>query len=125
MSEHLKNSSWHSSWQWRAIEATQAHKSKLGCILLACIGRGQNKVPRFGRQAIITSDGYVTCPFLDRHGEGHAHSLVCTVDDLVRNFRGLADHLKLSDEERIEMFAAVRKWVSTDYRPGFSGELFN
>jgi hypothetical protein len=125
MSEHkLKPDLGPETWQWKAIQATQAHTSQLGCILLACLGRGLNKLPRFGRQATITSDGYVVSAFVTKAGEFHANAFVCSIGDLIRNFRGLADHLKLSDDERTEMFTAVRKWCAVDYRPGASGELF-
>jgi hypothetical protein len=112
------------SWQWKAIEATQAHTSQLGAILLAALDMGRNKLPRFGRKAIITAEGAVVAPFITRASEFHAHAFVCSVADLIRNFRGLADHLKLSDTERTEMFTTVRRWCATDYRPGASGELF-
>lgn len=36
--------------------------------------------------------------------------------DLEYEFRKLADHLKLSDNERIEMFDAVKRWVASDQR---------
>lgn len=104
------------TWQYRAVEATGGPKSLLGAILLAVLKKQRNTRPQFIGNATITSDGFVMCSFVTRDGE-HKHSaFVCDVPDLVRNFRGLADHLKLTDAERNELFLAVRNWIATDYR---------
>ena len=105
------------SWQFRAIEATHGPKSKLGAILLAVLERQRRTRPQFVGKATITSDGFVMCSFTDKHGNHHLGAFVCEVDELVRNFSGLADHLKLDDIERLQMFAALRNWIATDYRP--------
>ena len=103
-------------WQLKAIEATKAHQSRLGCILLACLKLGRNKVPRFGLEAIVTSDGYVQADFVDRHGQGHHAAFVGELQEIIDNFRGLADHLKMEDQDRRELFEAVRGWIVADYR---------
>jgi hypothetical protein len=36
--------------------------------------------------------------------------------ELRDEFRRLADQAKLADDERIEMFAAIRNWIIADYR---------
>lgn len=104
------------SWQYRAIEATKGNQSQLGAILLAVLGRAPKHPPRFHGLASITSDGFVMCDFTGRDGNYRYSALVCDTSDLVRNFRGLADHLKFSDAERTAMFDEVRKWISLDYR---------
>lgn len=105
------------TWQYRAVEATGGNQSKLGAIVLAILGKfppsGRNM---FGRTCTITSDGYVMADFTDRDGELHLGAFVGDVADLIRNFRGLADHLKLKDAERQEMFAELRKWIAKDWR---------
>lgn len=110
------------SWQYRAIAATRGNQSRLGCILLACLGRNAKHPPAFGANAIITSDGFVMAHFVGKDGRGHHGALVGEISDLVGNFRGLADHLKLSDIDRKEMFDKVRQWISLDYR--IKKELF-
>ncbi len=56
--------------------------------------------------------------FVGKDGRAHHSAFVGSVSDLVRNARGLADHLKLTDADRAELFAAVRDWVVTDYSDG-------
>ncbi len=104
------------TWQYRAIAATRGNQSKLGTILIAILGRQRQTRPQFGSSATITSDGFVMSRFIGRDGEGHEGAFVCGVADLTRNFRGLADHLKLRDGERGEMFTALRQWIALDYR---------
>ena len=113
MSEHLSRD----TWEYRAIEATRAHQSQLGCMLLAMLGRGRTKYPRFGRGATVTSDGYVMADFIGRDGRPHLGAFVCSFNEMVGNFRGLADHLKLSDADRTALFEKVRAWILVDYRP--------
>jgi hypothetical protein len=111
-----------SRWKIDALLATQGNQSKLGAILIAVLGRAPDNPPRFGSGAVITSDGAVLCHFQDKRGDWHEGAFVCSVAELVSNFRGLADHLKLSDEDRKDMLNEVRMWVTTDYRA--KSELF-
>jgi hypothetical protein len=46
---------------------------------------------------------------VDRAGE------TITGEDLLKNTNGLADHLKLTGEERSELFATIRGWIADDY----------
>lgn len=111
------------SWKARALIATRGNQSQLGAILIAILGRAPDHPPRFGSGAVITSDGYVLAHFQDIRGEWHAGAFVSSVDELVGNFRGLADHLKLSDAERVEMFNELRMWITTDERANALDEL--
>jgi len=104
------------SWQFRAVAATRGSQSRLGAILLAVLGKQRQTLPRFASSAVITSDGFVMAGFCDKAGRYHHGALVCDVSELVANFRGLADHLKLNDADRVAMFAEVQKWCATDYR---------
>jgi hypothetical protein len=104
------------TWQYRAVAATKGNQSQLGCILLAVIGKNAKHPPQFICGASITSDGFIMCSFVDRDGVGHMGAFVGSVSDLVTNFRGLADFLKLNDVDRTEMFDKVRAWIKTDYR---------
>lgn len=103
-------------WKYRAVAATHGNQSQLGAILLACIKQNAKNPPRFLGKAIITSDSYVMCNFEARDGRLHVGAFVGSVRDLVDNFRGLADHLNLTTDERGEMFLAVRNWVMSDFR---------
>jgi hypothetical protein len=116
---NLTPSQEHDTWQFRAIAATRGPQTQLGAILIAMIRpRDASKPgPWFGASAIITSDGYIQSDFMDRHGQFHTGALVGSVRDLIGNLRGLADHLKFSDEERTAMFTEARRWISMDYRP--------
>lgn len=108
-------------WRQRAILATwndQAQDwSKLGHLLMCVIGKEQGIcAPRFDGSATVTSDGFVLCNFVGRDGRYHGNAMVGTMVDIVNNFRGLADHLKLSDADRVELFKLLRNWIKTDYR---------
>jgi hypothetical protein len=93
---------------------------KLHCILRSAFGMASNKhFPRFGNSAIITSDGYVMADFVDAEGLGHHSAFVGAWDDIARNVQGLMDHMKLNDDDRSALAAAMMNWISRDYRmPG-------
>lgn len=112
------------SWQAKVIEGTRARQSRLGTILIAVLGYNRvEKFPRFADRAVISSDSMVFCDFWTRDGTIHYGAFVGSVSDLVGNLRGLADHCKLSDTERVELFEAVRKWIATDYRARLVGKV--
>lgn len=46
----------------------------------------------------------------------HYPFAVCDVKDYTTNLSGLADHLKFTDEERVELFRLARQWTATDLR---------
>lgn len=100
------------NWQDKAMAATRG--TQLGAIIACAIGR-EIEGPRFWGKASITSDGYVMCNFTRADGENHMGAFVGSARDLVSNVRGLADHLSLAGQDRIELFKAVRDWVSLDY----------
>lgn len=104
-------------WKYRAVKATNGPNTRLGAILLAVLKKQRGTLPRFASSAVVTSDGFILCTFTTREGVIHNGAFVGSVADLVANFRGLADHLKLTDAERTEMFNAVRGWIAHDYRP--------
>jgi len=56
---------------------------------------------------VITNDGH--------RMEGN-YVLYESLSDLESDFRRLADRIKLSDADRIDLFAAVQNWISVDYR---------
>jgi hypothetical protein len=122
------------SWKGKAEAATGGNQSQLGAMLIAILGRTPHAPPMFARylsdgtvvagKAVITVDGFVLCDFIHKSGIYSHHAIVCNVSDMVRNFRGLADHLKLTDAERKEMFDEVKKWIERDYRAKSDENLF-
>lgn len=71
--------------------------------------------PRFSGKATITSDGFVMCNFTASNGENHMGAFVGSVTDLVRNTKGLGDHLKLSDDDRKEFYHTITNWIGMNY----------
>ena len=105
------------SWQARAVEATGGNTSRLGCLVLAILGwQHGRKPPRFGSTAVILKDGTVMSNFQNKAGNMFANQAICTVQEMVDSFRGLADHLKLNDIDRLAMFEELRKWIREDKR---------
>lgn len=104
------------SWVYRAIEATHGNQTKLGCILLSVIGKPCKSPPWLGPSCVITEEGLVIANFVGRDNKMHEGRVICDVQDLIDNFRGLADHIDASDTDRVEMFDELRKWVSKDFR---------
>lgn len=106
-------------WKFRAVTATQANQTPLGCMVLRVTNHPVSKPPRFSlrnHSAAILPNGQVVADFQDRDGLGFRATLIGHVHDIRDQFRFLADHLKLSDAERLEMFAELRKWLSRDLR---------
>lgn len=103
-------------WKWRAIRATHGNQSRLGCILIAVIGRMPLNPPRIRGNAVILEDGTVLADVELRNGKGFLATNLGSIEELVGNFRGLADHLKLSDKDRVEMFNELRMWCAKDFR---------
>lgn len=110
------------SWQCKVVEATRGNTTQLGAIIVAILRQTPASGKRcFGQTAVITSDHMVLCDFTDRDGGLHRSAFVCSVRDLKTNLARLADHCKLSDDERKELFAAARGWISHDYSPEGQG----
>lgn len=104
------------TWQYKAIVATRGNQTLIGtlCIYLA------GKFAKNGRTLLgpvcIDEDGVTWAPqFRNQRGE---IGMVCLgfITDIRDEFRRLADHLKLDDAERIEMFHELRKFIAVDLR---------
>ena len=104
------------TWQYRIIETTRGNQSQLGCVVLAVLGKSASNPPKITGSATIKTDGQVYANFTGSDCVARQGVHICSVEDLQRNFSGLADHLKLSDEERVEMFGEVKKWIWKDER---------
>lgn len=105
------------SWQRRAVEKTGGNQTLMGCFVLAILGWQHGRhPPRFGRVATITKEGWVKTNMQAKDGTIHPNHNLGPVKVVIDNFRGLADELKLNDDEREQMFSELRKWFYRDER---------
>jgi hypothetical protein len=104
------------NWRYRAIRHCRGNQTPVGTLLLAVINRNAKNPPWFGATAEITRDGKVISSFTDRHRKLYFPYFIGTVADFTATFSKLADELKFTDEERIELFRLVRQWCARDLR---------
>jgi len=106
------------SWQYKAIVATRGNQTMLGAIFLQIIGKSAKHPPQIVGTASVDEDGALWTILRKQHGLEVAEGIVCLgyLHEIVDEFRRLADHLKLADDERIELFTELRKWVAVDLR---------
>ena len=95
-------------WKQRALAATR--ESRFGAIVADALGE-KIPAPHFSGRPSITSDGYVMCNFVDGRGQGHMGAFIGSFADVQRNVVGLANHLKLSAEDRAEYAATLTRWL--------------
>jgi hypothetical protein len=106
----------HATWRDYAVMATRGNATLLGTILLCVLDRNGDGCPRFVGKASVTSDGFILCDYVSRGGVFNPGAFAGAMADLDRNIAGLADHLKLSADDRIALRQAVRDWIALDYR---------
>lgn len=106
------------SWQYKAIVATRGNQTMLGAIFLQIIGKSAKHPPQIIGTASVDEEGLCWTLLRKAHGGEIAEGVVCLgeLSAIVDEFRRLADHLKLDDAERIELFEELRKWVAVDLR---------
>lgn len=103
------------SWPFKAVVATRGNQTLLGCIVLQLIARPPKNPPAITSLATVDRDGLLWAFVTPRFGY---RRLTCLglLQDVLDEFRRLADHLKLDDGERVELFDELRKWVAIDMR---------
>ena len=101
------------TWQEKALIATRG--TRFGAILACAAGREESG-PAFRGKACITSDGFVTCDFIDGRGSYHHGAFVGAASDLDSNVSGLVRHLKLKESDAKALRRLVDSWIATDYR---------
>ena len=109
----------YSHWKSRAIVATHGNQSFTGCLLLAILGRASENPPRVVSGGEIDGSGGVWAVWQGR-GEhpGRARlRKLCDIKEYTDRFRYLDEHLKLTDQERQEMWFEIKAWITTDHRP--------
>lgn len=110
-------------WQHRAVRETGGNKTLMGCYVLAILGwQHGRKPPRLGSKAVIDENGVAFSHMQDINGTMHRMHCLGSVQDITDSFRGLADHLKLDDADRVAMFEELKKWFAHDARANQSNE---
>ena len=104
-----------SRWWVNCLLETQ--HDRLGLILRAVMGVPTEAPPWFGPSAIIDDQGVVLSNYVDEENHFHLGAVVCHVDDLVNNLRGLVDALQISDVQAYALFSQVKGWIKSDARP--------
>lgn len=120
------------SWQSRALTATTgparmvllsvlAHTLEQAVVTLCYAAfadfDGSLPLPSLTTAAKIDKAGAVVADVCDRAGVIHKDEVLFKSEIEMRDaFRRLADRMKLSDPDRIEMFKYVQRWVVADRR---------
>jgi len=125
-------------WQCRALAEADGKLQRVLMIALAkeytadmlvllkvAFGTVEIPMPFYSGYATIVDTGHIVCMMHDRR-IGVTYKGVVPVYDSENEFllhmRRLADRLKLSDAERIDMFRVLKKWITRDERVGIEGE---
>lgn len=103
-------------WTWRVTLASYPTRS-MGPMVRAVLGKNQRKGPRLSYEATIAENGMVYAGLMhDNDLISIAHPLGDVIA-LRDEFRRLADHCRLNDTERLELFDLLKKWMGKDLRP--------
>ena len=74
-------------------------------------------VPFFCSAAKIAKTGAVMADLITKTGErAKNQAIFSSTRHMETRFRWLADAMRLNDQDRTELFAAVKRWVVCDYR---------
>lgn len=119
------------SWQVRALRAAQgqtlmALESVLSFtyehVILIMIEtafpwRFEPTLPCISSNPVVSKTGAVVADVIDRDHHVAKNQTIYKSEVAMQNdFRSLADRLKLSDADRVEMFKCVQRWVVADRR---------
>lgn len=99
-------------WKAKAILATKG--SQFGAIVACALGEKIDP-PHFVGRASVTSDGFVMCDYVDRHGWKRMGAFAGTYGDLINNTRGLERHLGLSGVDLSEYRSTMNAWIARNY----------
>lgn len=118
-------------WQCRLLADTKGKTAAVVLVMLANMyfeametmlrvvfpGFVQIKPPLYTGFATIKPTGKVVCDYMDADKNTYRNVIVYdSEDDLIKEFRDIADRLKFTDSDRAAMFAMIKKWVSRDER---------
>lgn len=119
------------TWQGRAL----AHaKGKLSAVVLSILAHNYDDAlpvllrvvfpgfttitaPFYCTAARVAYNGAICAHMIDRDGRMIRNSVVfLDAADMQAELRKLADAIKTTDAERVELFAAAKRWVVADFR---------
>lgn len=125
------------TWQGRALKHATGQTAS---VLLSVLAHNWDDAMPVLLRAVFPGFESIATPFLCSAGKisktGHVCADLVTKDgqvvkmcslypserDLEKDFRELADNLKFSDEDRVQLFCAIRRWIVCDFRinPSFA-----
>lgn len=119
------------TWQARALAQAEG---KTAAVLLSILAHSWDEAMPVLLRAVFPNFTSIGTPFLCSAGKIAKTGVVCadmvtnnaqivtmaqlydSERDLEKDFRELADTLKLGDSDRVEMFAAIKRWIVCDFR---------
>ncbi|MGY4614775.1 hypothetical protein ACVWZ4_000002 [Bradyrhizobium sp. USDA 4472] len=121
------------SWQGRALAWCEVTSPKLARVLMSVFADNYDETMPFLLHAVfgscaVTAPFLCTSPKIDKRGRvvadlitkyGNRQKAYVIFDDedqMQGVLRRLADNMRMSDAERIDLFIAVRHWVKADLR---------
>ncbi len=123
MSNLFLPASMEGNWKTRCIKATDGNKTEIGCFVLAILGLQHGITPpRFGKNASVDKNGVLHTNVQDQNFKIYLNQPMRHIQEVIDNLRGLADHLKLSDEDRTALFGEFKKWILLDARANQTNE---
>ena len=82
-------------------------------IIAAMLGREPQTPQRYVGKAIVTSDGFVQCNFVDSNGVSHHSAFVSSYEEIEANVLSVSDLLGIDPDETRQLIAS---WIAIDYR---------
>lgn len=104
------------------IVLCMSYSTAIKTLLRVVFNRRDIERPFFASGAEIQLSGKLVCDLVEKSGIVHPVVVYESTDLLNRDMRILADHLKLTDAERLELYAAVQRWVVADHRIDHMGK---
>lgn len=86
---------------------------KTHAIIACMLGREARTAQKFVGRAIITSDGFCQCNFVDGAGTEHHQAFVGSWDEVEENIQLVAEDLSIPEEQTA---AALKGWIGIDYQ---------
>jgi hypothetical protein len=86
---------------------------KTHAIIACMLGREANTPQKFVGRAIITSDGFCQCNFVDGAGTEHHQAFVGSWDEIEENVQLVAEDLSIPEEQTA---ALLKDWIGIDYQ---------
>lgn len=105
-------------WKWRLMRA--ALGTTTGLIVMTILAKQPKRGPALGQHCIIDKEGWIKAQ-VRKDGQWVGQVRIGTVANVRDALRHLADHCKIDDAQRNELFEELRKWIKKDER-ATSGE---